>query len=424
MIHLLIILQNDSRTEGCTFNANQIWFHLNESIFVCIGIGIIYFMKTDSSMLGGLTTKEFLRDYWQKKPLLIRQAFSQFNGLLDQSQLLTLACTEDVQSRLVTQRHGQWQVQDGPFKATKFDSLGKSQWTVLVQGVNQHLPTAAALLQNFSFIPHARLDDLMVSYAPKGGGVGAHFDSYDVFLLQGSGHRRWQISAQQDRTLVEDAPLRILQRFQMEQEWVLAPGDMLYLPPQYAHNGIAESDCMTYSIGFRTPTYQELAEQFLVYLQDRVCLDGMYADPNLKVQRHPSEIGTNMLRQVEQIIRRIQWTKHDIANFIGSYLSDPKPHIFFDPPTKPLSRARFEQAILTCGVAMALKTQMLCHNGVVFINGTAHTVGKYAYRELRSLADARQLDSSAGLSGEALELLYLWYADGYIVPIASKHIAK
>ena len=424
MIHLLIILQNDSRTEGCTFNANQIWFHLNESIFVCIGIGIIYFMKTDSSMLSGLTTKEFLRDYWQKKPLLIRQAFSQFNGLLDQSQLLTLACTEDVQSRLVTQRHGQWQVQDGPFKATKFDSLGKSKWTVLVQGVNQHLPTAAALLQNFSFIPHARLDDLMVSYAPKGGGVGPHFDSYDVFLLQGSGHRRWQISAQQDRTLVEDAPLRILQRFQMEQEWVLAPGDMLYLPPHYAHNGIAESDCMTYSIGFRTPTYQELAEQFLVYLQDRVCLDGMYADPNLKVQRHPSEIGTNMLRQVEQIIRRIQWTKHDIANFIGSYLSDPKPHIFFDPPTKPLSRARFEQAILTCGVAMALKTQMLCHNGVVFINGTAHTVGKYAYRELRSLADARQLDSTAGLSGEALELLYLWYADGYIVPIASKHIAK
>ncbi|MDP1679964.1 MAG: cupin domain-containing protein [Candidatus Nitrotoga sp.] len=381
-------------------------------------------MKTNSSMLGGLTTEEFLRDYWQKKPLLIRQAFSQFNGLLDQSQLFALACTEDVQSRLVTQRHGQWQVQDGPFKATKFDSLGKSKWTVLVQGVNQHLPTAAALLKNFNFIPHARLDDLMVSYAPKGGGVGAHFDSYDVFLLQGSGHRRWQISAQQDHTLVEGAPLRILQRFQMEQEWVLAPGDMLYLPPHYAHNGIAESDCMTYSIGFRTPTHQELAEQFLVYMQDRVCLDGMYADPDLKLQRHPSEIGTDMLRQVEQIIRRIKWTKRDIANFLGSYLSDPKPHIFFDPPTKPLSRARFEQVIQTCGVAMALKTQMLCHNGVVFINGMAHTVGKYAYRELRSLADARQLDSTVGLSREAVELLYLWYTDGYIVPIASKHIDK
>ncbi|RFC35069.1 MAG: 50S ribosomal protein L16 3-hydroxylase [Candidatus Nitrotoga sp. SPKER] len=371
-------------------------------------------------MLGGLTTKTFLRDYWQKKPLLIRQAFSQFNGLLDQSQLFTLACTEDVESRLVTQRHGQWQVQHGPFKASRFNSLGKNPWTVLVQGVNQHLPEAAALLKNFSFIPHARLDDLMVSYAPKGGGVGAHFDSYDVFLLQGSGHRRWQISAQQDHTLVDDAPLRILKRFQMEQEWVLAPGDMLYLPPHYAHNGIAENDCMTYSIGFRTPTYQELAEQFLVYLQDRVCLDGMYADPDLTIQRHPSEIGTDMLNQVTQIIRRIKWTKRDIANFLGSYLSDPKSHIFFDPPTKALSRDRFERAIKKYGVAMALKTQMLCHSGVVFINGMAHAVNKYDYRELRSFANARQLNSTVGLSREAFELLYQWYTDGYIVPIVKQ----
>lgn len=371
-------------------------------------------MKINSSMLGGLTIEEFLGDYWQKKPLLIRQAFSKFNGLLDPLQLFALACTEDVQSRLVTQRHGQWHVQNGPFKTTKFDSLGKSRWTVLVQGVNQHLQTATALLKNFSFIPHARLDDLMVSYAPKGGGVGPHFDSYDVFLLQGQGHRRWQISAQQDRTLVEDAPLKILKHFQIEEEWVLAPGDMLYLPPHYAHNGIAESDCMTYSIGFRTPTYQELAEQFLVYLQDKICLDGMYADPGLKVQRHPSEIGSDMLRQVEQIIRRVQWTKHDIANFLGSYLSDPKPHIFFDPPTKPLSRARFKQITLTRSIVMALKTQMLCHNGTVFINGTAHTVSKLAYRELRMFADTRKLDSTADLSGEAFELLYSWYTDGYI----------
>lgn len=388
---------------------------MNESIFVSVGIGIIIsIMKINSSMLGGLTIEEFLRNYWQKKPLLIRQAFSKFNGLLDPLQLFALACTEDVQSRLVTQRHGQWHVQNGPFKTTKFDNLGKSGWTVLVQGVNQHLPTATALLKNFSFIPHARLDDLMVSYAPKGGGVGAHFDSYDVFLLQGKGHRRWQISAQQDRTLLEGAPLKILKNFQMEEEWVLAPGDMLYLPPHYAHNGIAENDCMTYSIGFRTPTYQELAEQFLVYLQDKICLDGMYADPDLKIQRHPSEIGSDMLRQVEQIIRRVQWTKHDIADFLGSYLSDPKPHIFFDPPTKPLSRARFKQATLTRSVVMALKTQMLCHNGAVFINGIVHTVSKLAYRELRTFADTRKLDSTADLSGEAFELLYSWYTDGYI----------
>jgi 50S ribosomal protein L16 3-hydroxylase len=389
-----------------------------EKVFECIDMVIIHSMKTEPSILGKLSTKKFLRDYWQKKPLLIRQAFPQFNGLLDQAQLLTLACTENVQSRLVTQQHGQWQVQHGPFNANKFNRMGKSKWTVLVQEVNQHLPAATALLQNFSFIPHARLDDLMISYAPKGGGVGPHFDSYDVFLLQGLGHRRWQISAQQDRTLVENAPLRILQNFQAEEEWVLAPGDMLYLPPHYAHNGIAESDCMTYSIGFRTPTHQELAEQFLVYLQDRICLDGMYADPDLKTQRHPSEISTDMLRQVEQIIRRIKWTRRDIADFIGSYLSDPKPHIFFDPPAKPLARTRFKQAVLTCGVEMALKTQILCHNGVIFINGAAHTVGKQTYQELRSLADTRQLRPTADLSQELLELLYLWYTDGFIAPIA------
>lgn len=378
-------------------------------------------MKTNLTILGGLTRKQFLRDYWQKKPLLIRQAFSQFNGLLDPLQLFTLACTEDVQSRLVTQRNGQWQVQYGPFKPTKFDNLGKYKWTVLVQEVNQHLPAADALLRHFNFIPHARLDDLMVSYAPKGGGVGPHFDSYDVFLLQGSGYRHWQISAQQDHKLVEGSPLKILQNFQMEQEWLLAPGDMLYLPPHYAHNGIAESDCMTYSIGFRAPTRQELAEQFLVYLQDKICLNGMYADPDLQVQRHPSELGTDMIRQVEQVIQQIQWNKHDIANFLGNYLSEPKPHIFFDPPTKPLNHAEFEYSVQTGGMAMSLKTQMLCHGNTIFINGMAHAVGKTAYKELRTLADARQLGPVTGLSQETLDLLYRWYEYGYIVPGACQN---
>ncbi len=377
-------------------------------------------VKNQQKLPGGLTASAFLRDYWQKKPLLIRQAFPQFNGLLNPQQLLALACTEDAQARLVTQQRGQWQLQQGPFEPAAFKKLVKKQWTVLVQGVNHILPEAAALLQHFSFIPHARLDDLMVSYAPRGGGVGPHFDSYDVFLLQGLGHRRWQISAQQDRTLIEGAPLKILRHFEVEQEWVLAPGDMLYLPPHYAHNGIAEDDCMTYSIGFRAPAYQELAEQFLVYLQDRVCLDGMVADPNLKPQLHPSEIGVDMLRQVENIIQQVQWGKRDIADFLGCYLSEPKPHIFFVPPAKPLSRARFEQAVQTRGVVLDLKTQMLCHGSSVFINGTAHAVDKDAYRTLRTLADMRELDASSGLPQETLALLYQWYLVGYIGLVASK----
>ena len=374
-------------------------------------------MKTiPHPILGGLTATRFLRDYWQKKPLLIRQAFANFSGLLNPQQLFAMACSEDAQARVVTQLRGQWQVQSGPFKTAQFDKLSKNKnkWTVLVQGVNHILPAGAELLHNFNFIPHARLDDLMVSYASKGGGVGPHFDSYDVFLLQGSGHRRWQISAQQDRTLVNNAPLKILRNFQPEQEWVLAPGDMLYLPPQYAHNGVAEEDCMTYSIGFRSPTYQELAEQFLVYLQDHIRLNGMYADPGLKLQKHAADISSDMLNQVATAIQQVQWDKGDIANFIGCYLSEPKPHIFFEPPARPMSCARFLQAVQIHGIKLDLKSLMLCHKNTIFLNGIAFAASKEVYCKLRILANARQLDADAKLPPEALDLLYQWYSDGYI----------
>ena len=377
-------------------------------------------MNKPTPLLGGLSINQFLRDYWQKKPLLIRQAIPGFTGLLDSAQLLELACDPDAQARAVVNRRNKWELYHAPFEREDFEGMEKMKWTVLVQGVNHYLPQAADLLKQFSFVPHARLDDLMVSYAPKGGGVGPHFDSYDVFLLQGAGHRRWQISQQQDRTLIEDAPLRILRDFKVEQEWVLAPGDMLYLPPHCAHNGIAEDECMTYSIGFRTPSYQELAEQFLVYMQDRVCVDGMYADPDLKAQKHPSEISAAMLDQVGQAIERIQWRKRDIAAFLGSYLSEPKPHIFFDTPARALKRDKFEAAVASRGVVLDLKTQMLCHGSEVFVNGVAHHVQRDSYRALRTLADTRRLAAGTELPAEALDLLYRWYLDGYIVPVDNK----
>ncbi len=400
-------------------------FYQAQNYFAChfyaaSGAAIITRMKNHLTLLGSLSVKEFLRDYWQKKPLLIRQAIPGFKGLLSPQQLIDLACSEDIQARLVTHKRKQWQLQQGPFAAEDFPGFGKDLWTVLVQGVNHSLPQAAELLKQFNFIPHARLDDLMVSYAPKGGGVGPHFDSYDVFLLQGHGHRRWQISQQKDHTLIAGAPLRILQNFKVEQEWVLEPGDMLYLPPHCAHNGIAEDDCMTYSIGFRTPSYQELAEQFLVYMQDRICVEGMYADPDLKAQSHPSEISADMLQQVEHAISRVKWGKRDIADFLGSYLSEPKPHIFFDAPDRPLSCARFEQLLKQRGVALDLKTQMLCRDGMVFINGAAHSVKKSSYRTLRMLADSRQLAAMADLPPDVTDLLYQWYTDGYIVAVMDK----
>ncbi|OGT23537.1 MAG: cupin [Gallionellales bacterium RIFOXYB12_FULL_54_9] len=374
-------------------------------------------MKTIPTLLGSLSVAEFLRDYWQKKPLLIRGAIPDFSGLLSPQQAIELACTEDVQARLVIQRKGQFELQQSPFEPQDFKGLNKTKWTVLVQGLNHHLPSAAELLKQFDFIPHARLDDLMVSYAPPGGGVGPHFDAYDVFLLQGLGHRRWQISTQADQTLIEGAPLRILKDFKIEQEWVLAPGDMLYLPPHCAHNGIAEDDCMTYSIGFRTPAYQELAEQFLVYLQDRICVEGMYADPELKTQAHPSEISADMLNQVESAIKQVRWDKEDIANFLGCYLSEPKPHIFFDSPESGLSPSKFKKQFKNKGLKLDLKSQMLCHAGSIFMNGEATQVTDENYPVLRELADHRTLAAQSACSDELLELLYQWYLDGYLYPL-------
>ncbi len=377
-------------------------------------------MDKPLALLGGLSVNRFLREYWQKKPLLIRQAIPGFGGLLDPEQLLALACDPDAQARAVVHRRNKWELYHAPFEADDFSGMERLKWTVLVQGVNHYLPDGTALLGLFDFIPHARLDDLMVSYAPKGGGVGPHFDSYDVFLLQGMGHRRWQISQQADRGLIENAPLRILKNFHVEQEWVLEPGDMLYLPPHCAHNGIAEDDCMTYSIGFRTPAYQELAEQFLVYMQDRVKVDGMYADPDLQAQAHPSEIGADMLRQVSAAIGRIKWSESDVCGFLGSYLSEPKPHIFFEPPAKALTRERFAAALQQRGLALNLKTQMLCHGDTVFINGTSHTVKREAYRELRELADRRSLPPGTPASHGSLDLLYQWYTDGYLEPMTAQ----
>jgi 50S ribosomal protein L16 3-hydroxylase len=374
-------------------------------------------MKKSIPLLGGLTVDEFLRDYWQKKPLLIRQAIPGFNGLLDPKKMIELACDEDAQARIVTQNKGTFGLQSAPFSPTDFKRVGKNNlWTVLLQGLNHYLPEGTELLKQFNFIPHARLDDLMVSYAPKGGGVGPHFDPYDVFLLQGMGHRRWQISTQADRTLVEGAPLRILKEFHIEQEWVLAPGDMLYLPPQCGHNGIAEDDCMTYSIGFRTPAYQEMAEQFLVYLQDRICVEGLYADPKLKTQTHPSEISAEMLKQVSGAIKKIRWDKEDVANFLGSYLSEPKPHIFFEAPGKTPTPATFEKMLTERGVKLDLKTQMLCYDATstVFINGESFVVSKRDYRSLRELADTRALPINTKLSNKAVALLAEFYQDGWI----------
>lgn len=353
-------------------------------------------MNSPLPLLNGLSPATFLADYWQKKPLLIRQAIPNFNGLLSPNELAGLACEEEVQARIITQKKDTWQVKHGPFDDADFAKLGKKNWTLLVQSVNHYLPEAADLLVQFSFIPHARLDDLMVSYAPTGGGVGAHVDSYDVFLLQGKGKRNWKISEQQDLSLVENAPLRILKHFNAEHEWVLEAGDMLYLPPHIAHLGVSESDdCMTYSIGFRAPKVQELQHEFLSYLQEHIHAKGLYTDPDLSLQNHPAEISDGMISKVSKMLNQINWDKHHVADFLGHYLSEPKMDVVFTPNKKNSSKPEFTKQLVTNTLWLSLKSQILFTNDHFYLNGEKLAVPTNMIELIKQLADKKHINISA-----------------------------
>jgi len=366
------------------------------------------------TLLGGLSAREFLDEYWQKKPLLVRGAVPDFQGLFAKAELLDLACDEEIESRMVWQQDDQWQLARGPFRAADFKRR-RGPWSVLVSGTNLVSEVADALLRQFSFVPQARLDDLMVSYATPEGGVGPHFDSYDVFLLQGAGIRRWQIGKQRDLSVIDGAPLRILLDFRPTQEWDLQPGDMLYLPPRYAHNGIALTECTTYSIGFRAPTTQELAEGFLSFLQEELDLAGRYADPDLKLTKHPAALPEEMIDQVAGMLDRIRWSRSDVARFLGRYLSEPKTHVFFDPPESPMSEKSFATACARKGFALDLKTQLLFRGKQLYLNGEVEQPPASLLKRLQKLGDRRHLEGS-DLDSEICGYLFEWYNAGFGTP--------
>ncbi|MCG2582969.1 cupin domain-containing protein [Massilia sp. TS11] len=369
---------------------------------------------TKMTLLGGLTPAQFLRDYWHKKPLLIRQAIPGFKPLLSLEELAALARDNHVESRLICHFDQQWSMEHGPLDT--LPARDKDQWTMLVQGVNLHHAGAEALMRAFRFAPDARLDDLMISYATNGGGVGPHFDSYDVFLLQAHGKRRWRIGAQKNLDLIDGLPLKILKHFTPDQEFVLEPGDMLYLPPHYAHDGVAEGECMTYSVGFRSPSYQELAEGFLQFMADSVDLPGRYDDPDLSPSKHPAELPRAMLDTVEAQLRKITFTRDDITIFLGEYLSEPKFNVVFQGPDKPLTLGRFLQTAGKRGLKLSRKTQMLYRGKHVFINGESFAVDKADKAVLAILADARGLSGAelAAASDDVIEALFTWYTDGWL----------
>jgi 50S ribosomal protein L16 3-hydroxylase len=379
-------------------------------------------------LLGMRTPRQFMRRYWQKKPLLIRQALPDIAAPLTRENLFELADSDDVESRLITHFRNTWNLEHGPFAPDELPSVKKRAWTLLVQGANLHDDRAHALMNRFRFIPDARLDDLMISFATDGGGVGPHFDSYDVFLLQIHGKRRWRIGKQRDLSLEPGLPLKVLQHFEPDEEWVLEPGDMLYLPPHIAHDGIAEGECMTASIGFRAPSEHELTAQFLYHLAERTgdAADNAdngragvrYRDPAQEPVANPGALPGLLVERVGAILAHINWNEKDVAIFLGTYLSEPKANVVFDSPERALNEQRFVERVKKSGVRLDRKAILLYDGRSYFINGEAESLSPKLKKWLPELADTRRLEAKRFVTltddSAMTALLHEWYRAGWI----------
>ncbi len=356
-----------------------------------------------------------MRRHWQKKPLLVRAAVPGFRAVLDRGELFALAARDDVESRLVLHDGAQgWKLRHGPFARRALPPLQRPGWSLLVQGVDLHHAAVHALMQQFRFVPGARLDDLMISYASDGGGVGPHFDSYDVFLLQAHGRRRWRIGRQRELRLHEGLPLKILADFQPEEEYVLEPGDMLYLPPRYAHDGVALGECMTYSIGFRAPSRGGIARDLLQRLADtadEALGPGLYRDPRQPATETPAAVPPALRAFAQDALQALLADPKALDCALGEVLSEPKPNVWFEGGEG-----------VRHGGSMALdrRTRMLYDGHHVFINGESYRAAGRDARLMRRLADRRHLSAAelAGASPAARDLLDAWCEDGWIRPLA------
>ena len=366
-------------------------------------------------LLGGLSPEIFMKRHWHKKPLLVRQAIPGFQPVLARPALFALAAQQGVESRLITlaRQRGKahWQLRHGPFERRALPPLKQPQWTLLVQGVDLHVDAAHALLNQFRFVPDARLDDLMISYATDGGGVGPHYDSYDVFLLQAQGRRRWRIGRRYDTTLRDDVPVKILAHFVPEQEFVLEAGDMLYLPHRYAHDGVAvDGECMTYSIGFRSPAQGELAQDLLQRLAEEATEaggDARYRDPDQGAVHTPAAIPAPLQKFAQQALLAAQQDPLALARLLGEHLTEPKSSVWFEPG---------EPGDVGAGVVLDRRTRMMYDTHHVFINGEGYRAAGRDATLMRRLADERQLDGKAlaRLSEDASILLQSWCEAGWV----------
>ncbi len=362
-------------------------------------------------LLGGLSPDAFMRRHWQKKPLLVRQAWPGVQSPIDRSALFDLAGADGVESRLLTQFDAGWRLRHGPFRRRALPPISKPNWTLLVQGLDLHWQAAHEMLQHFRFVPEVRLDDLMISYASDGGGVGPHLDSYDVFLLQVKGRRRWRIGPVADRSLVPDRPVRLLANFLPTEEYLLEPGDMLYLPPLWGHDGVAEGECMTCSIGFRAATSSSLAQELLVELAESMEMpatgDALYRDPGQRATSTPGRMPESLRLFADKALQRALRDPKAIARALGQLMSAPKPQVWFDAGS-PLLEG--------CDVVLDPRSRMVYDEHHVFINGEAFVASGRDARLMRLLADRRRLELAelAQLGASARSLLNDWTQAGWV----------
>lgn len=385
------------------------------------------------ALLGGLSAADFMRRYWQRKPLLIRQAIPNFKPPVSITNVKKLARRDDVESRLIWREDGAWQMENGPF--ARLPKPAEPDWTLLVQSVDLHDDAATALMQRFRFIPDARLDDIMISVASDGGGVGPHFDSYDVFLLQASGRRRWRYGRQKDLSLQPDLPLKILSNFTPEHDVILEPGDMLYLPPQAAHDGVAiGGDCMTISVGFRAPTQAILARGLLEAAADQAMarvgllggpygepalpgpkLDALYRDPGQPAVEKPAALPDALVQATLDTLAKVRFDDALASRFLGCWLTEPSNISVFEPPADPIIDLVTEWPDAGY-LELDRRSRMLYRGKQVFING--ETVLVAAQSALCALADARQLQCNdprcRKLDNDARECLTDWLDAGWL----------
>ena len=392
-------------------------------------------------LLAGFSPAQFMRRHWQKKPLLVRQAMPGFQPLLGRADLFAMATDEAVESRLIVQKGDSWQMKQGPIGRRSLPPINQQGWTLLVQSVDIHHEDAHALLQKFRFVPDARLDDLMISYATPGGGVGPHFDSYDVFLLQASGRRRWKIGRQADLSLQRGVPLKILQNFEPDEEFVLEAGDMLYLPPAYAHEGVAEAsmdadgkaaDCMTYSIGFRAPAGRELAASLLHRLAEfsedkqedadeategdgrKPGVKRLYRDGAQAATDTPAAMPAQLLGFAQRAVLDALKDPLALACALGESMTEPKSSTYFEPPTHSLSFG--SSASMQPAIRLDRRTRMMYDQHHIFMNGESYRARGADATLMRRLADRRELSFKElrSASAQARDLLCDWHSAGWL----------